>query len=146
MKKKTFSFRIHGIDLVEKSMFKGDVKDEDVFNYDVKAQLVGHPRTELIVAFVSVKIKKNESEDILAKVIIGVGFNIKDYENSFEKDSQGIHIVPTELEIMLKSIAISTMRGVLFSEFRGTPLHKAFLPIISPDTMQPVKGNNLLDL
>jgi len=32
----------------------------------------------------------------------------------------------------VNSIALSTTRGLLFAQFRGTPLHNTILPLIDP--------------
>ena len=38
--------------------------------------------------------------------------------------------LPDGLADILNSVALSTARGIMFSEFKGTLLHHAFLPIV----------------
>ena len=40
--------------------------------------------------------------------------------------------LPTDIIVTINSISISTIRGIMFSTFKGTYLHNAFLPIIDP--------------
>jgi hypothetical protein len=48
-----------------------------------------------------------------------------------------------DIENLLKSIAISTMRGIIFSDLRGTILHNAILPLVMADSFKPIKGTLL---
>jgi hypothetical protein len=40
--------------------------------------------------------------------------------------------LPSDIIIAMNSISISTIRGIMFSTFKGTYLHNAFLPVIDP--------------
>ena len=40
--------------------------------------------------------------------------------------------LPSDIIIAINSISISTIRGIMFSTFKGTYLHNAFLPVIDP--------------
>lgn len=39
---------------------------------------------------------------------------------------------PDNILVTFNSISISTMRGLMFAQFKGTFLHNAILPIIDP--------------
>jgi hypothetical protein len=139
MEQRTFNIKIHGIDLIEKALYKVSVSDKEVFNYETKCQIVMDVSKELVVCFVHIVIKKFETSEDAAKMFCGFGYNIDSFA-SFDKDETGNYIIPQELDNMLKMISISTMRGLLFSEFRGTQLHSAILPIIIADTLVPAEG------
>jgi hypothetical protein len=40
--------------------------------------------------------------------------------------------LPEEFLTTINSISISTVRGVMFSQFKGTFLHNAILPVVDP--------------
>ena len=52
--------------------------------------------------------------------------------NDFFNKQHTLVDLPQEFITLLNSIALSTTRGVMFSQFRGTVLHNAILPIIAP--------------
>ena len=64
-------------------------------------------------------------------------FEFPEFDAHFTKREDNNFDIPVDLEIMLKSVSISTARGVVFSELRGTYLHGAILPLI--DIATPVK-------
>jgi hypothetical protein len=63
---------------------------------------------------------------------------IENFEDTLKKDEDDKYIIPGDLEGMLKQISISTIRGFMFSEFRGTHLHKAILPILLSESLVAV--------
>ncbi|MDE3211773.1 MAG: hypothetical protein KGM98_00955 [Bacteroidota bacterium] len=136
MKEKKYQVRLEGIDLISKTMNQFQTSDSDEFNHLIKTQTVGDWKKNSVIVFVHVTISKKEAQDIkLAELVIGVGFIIGNYKDIMEKDRYGKAAIPDDLDNQLKSISISTMRGVMFSEFRGTQLHRASLPIVSMDTL-----------
>ncbi|WP_121966506.1 hypothetical protein [Myroides sp. N17-2] len=61
--------------------------------------------------------------------------NLKNFENKKEQ----IMELPAEFITMLHSMSVSTLRGIMFSQFRGTNLHHAILPVLNHTS---VKGEN----
>lgn len=49
----------------------------------------------------------------------------------YDKETNSVFL-PEPLILTLNSISISTLRGIIYSEFRGTFLQNATLPIIDP--------------
>ncbi|HUZ59239.1 MAG TPA: hypothetical protein VMU83_10690 [Hanamia sp.] len=142
MEQKNYKIRIDGIDIISKTMYKFQLSENDIFNHQLKTQAVGDENKNLAVVFVQSKINKlNEPTKILAEITIAIGFVIEDFKEVFPMNENGKHIIPSEVENLLKSMSISTLRGIMFSEFRGTLLHKAVLPIILMDSLKPIEGN-----
>lgn len=143
---KTINIKINSIDIFSKNIYRTVIKETDEFMFDVSTQTGLDSAMSLVVIFVRVNIKhtpdrKTFSEDVSASVMIGVSFKIENFEQDLEKTENGEYGVPKDLENMLKTVSISTMRGVMYSEFRGTPFHKAILPIIFSDTLKPTNDN-----
>lgn len=136
----TFNIRFERIDIVEKAMFNSTIAPNAVFNFEVKTQAYVDEQQQIIVVFVAVDIW-NDNKIALGKITVGCTCKIEDLNTVFERGEDGKMIIPPDLDDMLKSISISTTRGVMYSEFRGTPLHGAVLPIIVPATLQPAEGN-----
>lgn len=138
---KPINVRVHGIELIEKTLFSGLVSESDLFNFDIKAQCVADDDNKVIVTFVSVETKKQSDGLVLSKILIGVGCYIDNFEEAFITGENDIRSLRKDIETMLKQVAISTMRGIMFSEFRGTQLHRATLPIVMVDQMNKVEGD-----
>jgi len=146
MEQKTYNIKFQGIDLVEKKIYRVNIHDNELFSHEVITQSVADAEKNIVVTFVAVHVRTlNDSPTLVAEIMAGFGFFFENFETVFAKGENDKHIVPLEVENLLKTIAISTMRGIMYSEFRGTQLHKAILPIIVTDSLKPMAGN-LLDL
>ncbi len=138
----TYNISIHGIDILEKSIARVQLLPEDQFNFEVKTQIVTEASKKKIVTIVIVDIRKaNPSADHLGKLMVAIEFQFENFENGFTKKVNGVYQIPLPVENLLKTISISTTRGIMYSEFRGTQLHRAFLPIILTDSLMAIEGN-----
>lgn len=143
--KNHYRYRLDGIDIMEKSLYRYVLKENDTFNFEIKTQCLVDDAKDLIVVLVLVNTKKAGEDKILGKIVIGVGFAIENFKDTIKKNEKGLYVIPKDFENLLKAISISTTRGVMYSEFRGTQLHLAVLPIIFPDTLKPV-SENIVDI
>jgi hypothetical protein len=100
------------------------------FNISIESR--GDATNKLVFVIVSVEIKDAEQILLLGSLAVSSIFEIANFKEVIQLNSEGLVIIPESLRNTLNSIAISTTRGVLFSEFRGTFLHGAVLPIIDP--------------
>ena len=71
----------------------------------------------------------------VAKFKILCSFEIGDFDNIFIKKDNNTYNTPIELEVILKSTGLSTIRGIIHSEVRGTYLHGIVLPLIDVNTL-----------
>jgi hypothetical protein len=137
MEKKSIGSRIHGIDLLEKLLIRTDVQEKEDFNFDIKMQSALDHNRKLVIVLVDVVIKKSNEATPVAKFATATGFDVVDFDIVFAPVEDKITI-PIDLENLFKSICISTMRGIIFSELRGTILGGAIMPIIGLDTLKPL--------
>lgn len=145
MDKLSLNIRLDGMNVLEKVMTPFIPIENAVFAFDVKAQLMGTATKDMIAVVVSISIRYNDDPKVLARIITEFGFEIKDLNSVVSKGENDKMIIPSELEGFLKTISIGSMRGIMHSEFRGTNLHSAILPIIVMDSMKPVSGSVLGD-
>jgi hypothetical protein len=144
LQKKALSYRIDSIDIIEKSLSTRKQIENDVFLFNVKTQSFLDDNKRIVIIIVVVSVFKNEKEDYLAKIGVAVTFGIENYEDLKMED--GTYNIPLEFENTLKQIGISTTRGILYSELRGTRLHGAIMPIITVDTLKQEDGDLLKDI
>ena len=136
----TYNIRLDGIQVVEKLLFKANIVDTDQFHFDIKSQsLVDHDK-KLIIIVIQVKIFKNQETNQVAQFVIALAYAIQEFDSIVKRDDN-THTIPLELENLLKSITLSTMRGIMFSELRGTHLNNAVLPVVSIDSFKPMEGS-----
>ena len=136
MAEKTFRIKLDRVELLEKTMSRAQPATP-VFNFQIKAQSIIHREEKTVITFIGIAVKNESSEIKLAEFLTACGFIIENFEEVIEKDEQGLDLMPVELDNTLKSISISTTRGIIYSELRGTALHGAYLPIILADSLQP---------
>lgn len=131
MEVKNFSIRLHGLEIVEK-MYKvtEPIPENQVFNFDFTAKAGIDEDRKLLVVLLELTTRKGDDTNAIAKLTTATAFEMPNLSQELQKGENGIYTIPNELDMLVKSIAISTARGILFSELRGTPLHRALLPLI----------------
>lgn len=144
MVQQTINFKIDGIDLIEKVMHRHTSEQGEIFNFNLRTQSVNpNDQDNLLLVFTEVNISTTKSKDLCARFLVGMGFNIESLNSHLIKEEDGNTRIPREFEDFFKMIAISTTRGIIFSELRGTSLAGAILPPIFAQQLvtQPGEGN-----
>lgn len=108
-------------------------------NYEFKLNVehLFNVEEETVMVIASANIFSNKKKH-LAEVMINVFYrveNLKNFENKKEKKME----FPEDFTTAINAVSISTLRGIMFSQFRGTYLHNAFLPVVSPKSLQIAK-------
>lgn len=108
-------------------------------NYEFKLNVehLFNVEEETVMVVASANIFSDKKKH-LAEVMINVFYrveNLKNFENKKEKKME----FPEDFTTAINAVSISTLRGVMFSQFRGTYLHNAILPVVSPKSLQIVK-------
>lgn len=133
------SFAIRGIEIVQSVLNQppqqGIKTEEFIFNLNVEQKI--DETNKIILVFVSTNISTKEVEHPLASLTTLCVFHVANFNEVSKKDGDKL-VLPDHFINLLSSIAISTSRGVMFTFFRGTYLHKAILPVIDPLQLKPV--------
>jgi hypothetical protein len=147
MEQTNYSIKFYGIEIVEKFLSKpiniGIPSQIDEFIFNIGVKVTTDPNSELIVIYINVNITKDGEEGLLGAISVGCSFKIEHFNQFILANEEGILTIPEKLEIPLRAMSLSTARGVLFSEFKGTFLHNAILPIVlfmdkSEEKLEPV--------
>lgn len=127
------SFRLKNMELLQSNLSAVNVSisSETLFKFNINIEhLINlNKNTIAIKPIVEIFIEEHNNKTILGGLSASLVF---EFENlpSFVKDNEVK--LPTEIINAINSISISTVRGIMFSTFKGTYLHNAFLPIIDP--------------
>jgi len=136
MQKKNFNIRFDRVELLAKTLNNLAVEQDDVFSFEVKTHSSMKKEERLIVTVVDVIIKKAAGNETAASFTAACGFIIENFDDALAKKGNSL---VKELDDLFKTISISTMRGIIYSELRGTHLHQVHLPVFLPNSLQPVE-------
>jgi len=101
------------------------------------------------IKFITEYLKKNNTEinhqnEEGYSILMILCYNLKLIENFEEKiklNDERKYVIPTAFEMFMRSVSISTTRGIVYAELRGTYLHNAIMPVFLIDKMEPIELN-----
>lgn len=127
------NFQLKGIELLEACLNhpKHAITDLKVFHFDIKLEHKLSIENKIIAVLIYVNLF-NEQKDIkLGSITSSCIFEIANMLDFIDTKSNNINL-PEDFLTTVNSITISTARGIMFNQFKGTFLHNAFLPIVDP--------------
>lgn len=108
-----------------------------IFNINLESRV--DTEKSLVYIITDVEIKNADQTLSLGSLTSSCIFKVMNFNEVIHADAEGIVTLPQDLADILNSISISTTRGLMFSTFKGTFLHNAFLPIIDPKQFSQLK-------
>lgn len=137
--------RITGIEIVAKEMAPRPkvIPGPEQFVFKINNEIQIQQKTKSLATFVDVLIlDRNDHNKQYAKLTTAMFIEIKNFNEALIKEGDGF-VLPKNLIDSLRTQSISTARGILYSEFRGTYLYKAFVPFLTFDQLN--SGNAMDD-
>jgi hypothetical protein len=131
------TFSIKGVDLLEFwfNQPKAQGADVKVYHYDILIEHQVNNEHNILLVVTCVELF-NEARDFnFGAIKVGCAFELDDLKKYFDNKTKK-YIIPKGIIEVLNSVSLSTTRGVMFSQLRGTYLHNAVLPIIDPKTFK----------
>lgn len=110
------------------------------FNFEINVEANVDSNRKLVINATHVKIKGDNQDALLGSMTCACIFSVANFHEMVIMKDETLAEINESFVETLNSISISTARGVLFSELRGTALHHAILPII--DIKQLSKAKN----
>jgi hypothetical protein len=98
------------------------------FNFNLNIESKADTSKKLVFVIVNVEIKNDDQSLIIGTISVSCVYEIFNFEEVIKIEVDGRINMPPKLVETLNIISISTTRGVMFSTFKGTFLHNAFLP------------------
>ncbi len=126
------SFKIKGVEILDFALKQPQVQipSETVFHYSLNIQHRINSNKKLITVIVDIRILHEDKKTLLGTIKVGSIFSLEDFDDVAIQNDDSTISFPEKLIENLNNIAISTSRGVMFTCFRGTVLHRAVLPLI----------------
>jgi len=130
---KPVRYQLKGIELLDFCFNhpKKQIPAQMVFNFDIKLEHKIPPDNNLIAVVVTIDIKDESRTNKLGSLIASCIYDVPDIKDYLDQKSK-VPKFPDNFIATVNSITISTVRGVMFSQFRGTFLHNAILPVVDP--------------
>lgn len=85
---------------------------------------------KLIFVVVTVEIGAEEYDPILGSLAISCIYSISKFDDVIKLNPENKLEIPQPLVEFLNTISVATARGVMYSTFKGTFLHNAYLPMV----------------
>jgi len=127
-----YSFSLKRIQLLEKSLgIMTRRENDDSFDFDISMKITIDQPKQLSIHMFAVKVKNKTDNRQWASLSIVCIFEIYKFDQVFKTDPTSTGL-PQGLLNLLNTVVLGTMRGVMFSEFRGTALDNAILPVLDP--------------
>ena len=135
-KQKLVEYRIKAVELVDLSLTAPAtaLPEKEKVQFDINIQHQIDNANSCVLVFCAVAIKNNSRELTLGNIRSCCVFEILNMSSFFNDDNEAYDF-PDVLVTVMNSITISTTRGMMASQFRGTFLSKAVLPIIDPNAL-----------
>ncbi len=137
----TVDLQLKSIELLKGSISLPSVPEVSLnnFNFNISLESKADATNKFLFVIVSVEIRSEDQNHILGSLAVSCIYNVVNFDEVVKIEADGKLDIPQPLVEILNSISISTTRGVMFSTFKGTFLHNAFLPIVDPRSFQQVE-------
>ena len=135
--KKPFSFQLRGMEILEFNLCAPSkaVQEIKAFSFNISSEMKIVLEKKLVFVIISTDILQDDKITKLGALKTNCIFEI---ENMSDFTDEATNLVNFSDEILttLNSIAISTTRGIMYCQFKGTYLQSAILPIIDPSSLK----------
>ena len=128
MEPQNISFKLKNIELIQSNITPIDyVLSQDViFKFTINIEHLVNIKDNIIAIKPNIEIFTEENETILGTLTASLVF---EFDNLSAFVIENEIKLPLDIIIAINSLSISTVRGIMFSTFRGTYLHNAFFPL-----------------
>jgi len=105
------------------------------FQFEINSQQKFHPKEKTLVVEIRIDVSHKEIEqEVLGSISVACIFELNVNNQDIDYENKQVSL-PDEIFVTINSISISTARGIMFSEFKGTFLDQAHLPVVDPRTI-----------
>jgi len=134
------NFQLKGVELLEACLNqpRQPIADLKVFQFDIKLEHKISVETKIVAVVIFVDLYNEQRDVKLGSISASCIFELVNLPDFIDTKKNNIDL-PEEFLTAINSISISTARGIMFNQFRGTFLHHAFLPLVDPQSFEILK-------
>lgn len=137
-KKQKISFQLKGVELLGVTLNQPpkQLPEKITYHFNIKLKYRINLDSKFVFVVTSINVSdENNKETLFGHITTSCNFEIQNLDDFVDREKKKANF-PDEILYTLNSIAVSTTRGVMFSQFRGTFLHQAYLPLIDPKSFK----------
>ena len=142
MEQENINFQIKGIELLEVNLNNPQVplNPERIYHFNINVEQRINKDEKLVIIITAVDLIHEPDKLCHATIKTSCVFFIENILDFVSPNTRQIDL-PGHFIIALNSISLSTTRGIMFSQFKGTFMHHVLLPILDPSTLTLTKLN-----
>ena len=138
-KNNQIQFQFKNIEILDLNLiFPGSLINQlETFHFKIQLHHRINEINKLLFVDTTVDIFHNDETTKLGAIKVTCVFHIKnilDFKPTEEKQFD----LPEDFLLKINSITLSTVRGVMYSELKGTFLHNAILPLLNPSKFERI--------
>jgi hypothetical protein len=125
------SFIIENLELLKKNLELPQSSSDEPFKFlfDVGLDVKVNEEQKKTMHVVHITIRSEQTEEALGALSVACFFHVFNFDE-ISSEIDGNKRIPQEHIDLLNTIAIGAARGIMYSEFRGTFLANAILPVL----------------
>ena len=126
-------YQFRSIEILEYSITPQPSQPDDkvIYHFEIKVEHKVNTDNMLLYVIADIVISVSEERTEVGRFKSSCIFDVNDIGSYINEASSEVNL-PEEFLTILHSITLSTNRGLMFSQFRGTALHNAIMPIVNP--------------
>ena len=135
-KNKDITFQLKGIELLDVQLKHPEkpLPEQTTFHFDINLEHRINADNNLVIVICTISIVNEDKSTQLGLLKASCIFEVANMADFIDNNKKQTGF-PEGILTTLNSITISTVRGIMFSQFKGTFLHNAHLPIIDPQAL-----------
>jgi len=139
---KKISSKIKAIELVDFKLnqLTKPLPEQTTFHFNINLEQAVNNNNKVVIVVATVEILNEYKTAQLASIKGSCIFEVINLDELMVEGTNQVSF-PDSAVITLNSITLSTVRGLMFGQFKGTHLHNAILPIIDPSAFAKTKVN-----
>lgn len=135
MKESVAGFRLTNIELLDFNLNypENPLPEKRYYDFILNIKQNIDKENKLVKAIPSVDVVmiEDDKRTIQASIKVSCVFELQEIDPFLSEETEQVDL-PNGLIVSINSVATSTVRGILFSELRGTFLHGINLPLVDP--------------
>lgn len=138
------NFQIKGIELLEINLKHPQIllELERTYNFNIDIEQRINNEEKLVIVVTSVDLIHEADQQCHASIKTSCIFLIENFKDFIVANTNQVKF-PDQFVITLNSISLSTTRGIMFSNFKGTFMHNVYMPIVNPSSFVIKKQNEV---
>lgn len=126
-------FQIQAIELLDIDLIypTKPLNNPMTFHFSLNIEHKVNTEKSIVIVVAHISVFNEDTVTKLGSLKTSCIFRIANFNDFFNQKTKQVHFSDSIITT-LNSITISTSRGIMFSQFKGTFLHNAILPIIDP--------------